>query len=182
VKKSLHVLILLICTTIAQHAFCAAGAEFCDRDSGELLLEAIFDGSFSVVKELVERGVDVNWYNGDKTPLTKALVIFDRDEELNYTQIINLLLDHGADVKSDPVIALAVRNKVPIRIIQKLLDYGADPRKCLIPNLTPKQEINSCKANDEAYFSKALALLEEWEAQSNTLAYLAKRFLRRQFG
>ncbi|MDO4629792.1 MAG: ankyrin repeat domain-containing protein [Planctomycetia bacterium] len=102
------------------------------------LFEAAGRGKLSVAQRKLERGANVNETDSffGETPLHRAAKVGD-------AAMIQLLLDHGADVSvqtqyGDTPLHFAITGRNP-EVIQLLLTYGANPRAEDIFGRTPAQ-------------------------------------------
>lgn len=105
-----------------------AKAEVNSSDNSSALMGAVYWSNFNMVKELIDRGADINYksefnYN---TPLITSLRLGGRIE----TDIVELLINRGADVnhvndQEDSALALAIYKK-KLGIVKLLLDKKAN--------------------------------------------------------
>ena len=129
---------------MAVKLFLAAGMNV-NAGDGDALGKSAEQGRIEVVKTLLDAGADINKgtplngiaYDMTKvkllTPFTRVImaVTIDKKKQAEYTEIIKLLLDKGADSNSKKpngwsVLAWAAKLR-NAEIVKLLLDKGADP-------------------------------------------------------
>lgn len=113
----------------------------CRADAGEDLLAAVRKNDAARVKALLEQGADVN----AKSPYGATALFFAADR--GNMEIMNILLDHGADVKVKDTFYGATAltwavNKSNVDIVRLLLNKGA-------PGAEDGLELGVSKANVE---------------------------------
>ena len=115
------------------------GAEYNKYETVESpLIYASKFGDLSRVKQYLSEGIDVNIRDSDdKTPLIYALEKINEND--NYNDIVNLLIDNGADIKIkydwNTILHMAVKGKSDIRFIEKLISSGFNVNDMNIPSL-----------------------------------------------
>lgn len=82
-----------------------------------MLIEAIKLGNLSLVKKLIEQGVDVRAL--DNYALRCA-------SYRGHTEIVKLLLEHGAPTDDYVLTGVVRRRRAHVEIVKLLLEHGAD--------------------------------------------------------
>ena len=100
---------------------------------GETVLEyALTLGDIQVAKLLIDRGADVNEVVVGNTKLHLLAINMYRLTEEDRLEIIQYLLEHGADPnllndENETPLSLGVKDSITPEILECLLGYGADP-------------------------------------------------------
>lgn len=135
-------------------------ADLIKPDTFTPLCRAIIGYHIPVIKELLWRGASVNDRCAVHTALGWAIRSGDSfGPRHKVTEVVKLLLDHGANTEPEPCLRVACASEVPVDVFRLLITASPTDIKTTYHGTTPLLELLSCDIKDEVY-SKVQILVQ----------------------